>query len=331
MIKNPIYVAGLERSGTSLMFALLASHPNIAMSRRTNLWTHFYNQYGDLSKDINFERCLKVMMTYKRVVKLDPDPDKIRAEFREGERSYARLFAIIEGHFAEKQGKVRWGDKSLNTERYGDPIVKSFPQAKILHMMRDPRDRYASARSRWKVDRGGAGAATAMWLSSFELGMENLRRFPKNYMIIRYETLTAHPEETMREICDFIEEPYREEMFEMGGSGSYLEKGGNSSYGGNLAGRISTRSVGKFRQVLSASQVAFIQNFAGREMEAMSYEHEPVDMDGWLKIRYTLGMVPFEMLRMGAWRLRKVVRDRQGRPVPSYRIVSEVSSSHAAN
>ncbi|MFN2221113.1 MAG: sulfotransferase, partial [Candidatus Promineifilaceae bacterium] len=49
MQNNPVYVAGLERSGTSLMYALLASHPRIAMTRRTNMWTHFYNQYGDLA------------------------------------------------------------------------------------------------------------------------------------------------------------------------------------------------------------------------------------------------------------------------------------------
>ena len=35
MSQGPIYIAGLERSGTSLIYALLASHPNIAMFRRT--------------------------------------------------------------------------------------------------------------------------------------------------------------------------------------------------------------------------------------------------------------------------------------------------------
>ena len=50
MINNPVYIAGLERSGTSLIYALLGSHPSIAMTRRTNLWTHFYGQYGDLGQ-----------------------------------------------------------------------------------------------------------------------------------------------------------------------------------------------------------------------------------------------------------------------------------------
>ena len=76
--KGPIFIAGPERSGTSLIYALLTSHPRIAMSRRTNLWTHYYNQYGDLSQPENFERCLEMMMRYKRLIKLNPDPERLR-------------------------------------------------------------------------------------------------------------------------------------------------------------------------------------------------------------------------------------------------------------
>ena len=81
MQNNPVYIAGLERSGTSLMYALLASHPRIAMTRRTYLWFHFYKQFGDLVDDNNFERCIQSMMTYKRLIKLEPDPERIRREF----------------------------------------------------------------------------------------------------------------------------------------------------------------------------------------------------------------------------------------------------------
>ena len=50
---GPIFIGGLERSGTSLLYALLASHPNIAMTRRTNLWPFFYQQYGNLANPEN--------------------------------------------------------------------------------------------------------------------------------------------------------------------------------------------------------------------------------------------------------------------------------------
>lgn len=318
---NPIYIAGLERSGTSLIYALLTSHPNIAMTRRTNLWTHFYNQYGDLSDEDNFERCLYDMLRYKRLVKLEPDPDRLRRDFWQGQPSYGRLFALLEGQYAEQVGKPRWGDKSLNTERYAEPIFAAFPGAKILHMMRDPRDRFASALSRWKSMRGGVGAGTAMWLSSVALAEQNLARYPDNYMIVRYETLAGEPEETLQKICNFIGEEYAPEMLSMEESGSYIEAGGNSSYGQRKPGVISTSSIGRYRQVLSKRQIAFIQDHATQAMAAMGYDLDPVDFSMSEQLVFTFADQPFNLARMVAWQTRESIKDRRGRPLPEYRIV----------
>lgn len=267
MERGPIYIAGLERSGTSLIFALLASHPNIAMTRRTNLWTHFYRQYGDLSDPVNFEHCLGTMLRYKRLIKLQPDPNRLRDDFWAGDPTYAQLFALLEKQHAERLGKGRWGDKSLNTERYADPIFESYPHARIIHMIRDPRDRFASSLVRWKVRRGGVGAGSAEWLSSARLALQNEQRYPDRYKVLRYESIATNPEETIREVCDFIEEPFTPEMLNMQGAPTFREKGSNSSYGQRDPGVISSDSIGRFRQVLTPLQIAFIQISAGREMD----------------------------------------------------------------
>ncbi|MEJ2750555.1 MAG: sulfotransferase [Anaerolineae bacterium] len=124
---NPVYVSGANRSGTTLMYALLASHPNLSMVRRTDMWRYFHGQYGDLSQRENFERCLDAMLHYKRVANLEPDPERIRREFWQGEPSYGRLFALFHQHHAERLGKTRWGDKSLHTEKYADQVFAEFP------------------------------------------------------------------------------------------------------------------------------------------------------------------------------------------------------------
>lgn len=327
MIKGPIFVAGLERSGTSLMYALLASHPNLAMTRRTNMWTYFYDQYGDLSQPDNFERCFTMMMKYKRLVKLQPDPDRIRKEFGQGEMSYARLFSIIEGHYAERVGKPRWGDKSLNTERYAEPIFAAYPEAKILHMIRDPRDRYASVLKRWKVRRGDVGAGTAMWLSSVSLAKENQKRFPEQYMIVRYETLVAQPEEMLQKICDFIGEDFAPQMLTMKGAKTFRDQGSNSSYGQRKPGVISTNSIGRYNQVLSARQIACIQSFAKQEMLSFDYELDALEMPWKEKLRLIMADWPRNLVLLHSWRIRETMRDQRGRKLPSYRIVPEVTST----
>ena len=123
----PVFIAGSDRSGTTLMFALLASHPDLCMVRRTNMWRYFYQRYGDLASPENFERCLDEMVRYRRMRHLQPDADRIRREFVEGDPSYGRLFCLFHRHHAERAGKSRWGDKSLHTEHFADDIFAEFP------------------------------------------------------------------------------------------------------------------------------------------------------------------------------------------------------------
>ncbi len=321
MDKGPIFVAGLERSGTSLLYALLASHPDIAMTRRTNMWTHFYDQYGDLRDDGNLDRCIDVMMRYKRLVKLDPDEARLRREFRAGPPTYARLFALLERQHAERLGRPRWGDKSLHTERYARPIFDGYPGARILHMMRDPRDRFASSLTRWEVRRGGVGAGTAEWLSSARLAETNQARYPEQYMIVRYETLATHPERTMREICAFVDEPYVPQVLGMQGAPEFREQGSNSSYGAREAGVISTDSIGRYAAVLSPRQIAFIHAVAGDRMRALGYDVTPTTPSVPDRVLFALRDLPLELLRLTAWHVRHTVHNRTGRPVPDYRLV----------
>lgn len=313
MERGPIFVGGLERTGTSLLYALLASHPNIAMTRRTNWWTFFDHRFGDLADDANLDRCLAAMLQYRRHRKLEPDPKRLRVEFRAGERSYCRLFALLEEHHAEGVGKPRWGDKSLHTERYADRVFDCFPGARILHMIRDPRDRYASSLKRWKRNRGGVGSATAAWVASVRLGERNQARHPDRFRIVRYEVLAHDPEGTLRELCQFIEEPFEPAMLEMGGASDFREAGGNSSFGRFASGQISTSSIGRYRKVLSESQVAFIQRLAARPMANHGYPPSPISFSGAGAVRYRLLDAPLNVGLMAAWRVREAYHDLTGR------------------
>jgi hypothetical protein len=323
--RGPIYVGGAERSGTSLLYALLTSHPNIAMTRRTNLWAYFNQQYGDLGNPENFEHCLDALMHYKRFLVLKPQPDEIRQEFWQGQPSYGRLFGIIGRQFAKQAGKPRWGDKSLNTERYADAIFTAFPNARILHVLRDPRDRYASALKRWKTIRGQVGSGTAAWLTSVSLGERNLRHYPGKYQIIRYETLVANPGKTMSEICAFIEEDYSPDMLSMQGAENFRDEGGNSSYGQRDPGLISTSSIGRYRKVLSTQDIFFMQTMARREMLRYDYPLDPIHLPPTERMMFSLVHLPLNFTRMHAWQKRESYLDRKGREIPSYRIVPETS------
>jgi len=320
---SPIFIGGIERSGTSLLYALLASHPNIAMTRRTNLWAYFYNRYGDLHNPHNFERCIEAMMKFRRLWILKPDYAALRREFWQGKPDYIRLFSLLWEQIAARQQKPRWGDKSLNTEKYADIIFEAYPEAKILHILRDPRDRYASALKRWKKIRGGVGSGTAMWLASVRLAERNIEKYPNRYKIVRYESLATNPEETTREVCDFLGEVFYPEMLTMKGAETFRDEGGNSSFEQHGAGTISTRSIGRYRSYLSKEDIGFIQWTAGKKMTTYDYTLDAVRLSGKKQFTFPMVTIPWNLARMIAWNGREAMLDRSGREIPSDRIVPE--------
>ncbi len=312
-MSGPILIGGLERTGTSLIFALLASHPRIAMTRRTNWWTYFDGRFGDLARDEALAAILDEMRRYRRHRRLELDFERLERDFRAGERSYCRLFDLMESQHAGRAGRPRWGDKSLHTERYADRVLECFPDARILHMIRDPRDRYASVLKRWRSKRGGVGSATAAWLASLTLGRRNVERHPDGYRLLLYEDLVRDPERELRAICAFIGEPYDESMLGMSGAADFRDAGGNSSFGRFSAGEISPRSIGRFREVLSPRQVAFVQRAAGAEMRALGYPDAEMPMGGSERVAYALGTVPVNAAKMALWRARERWYDLTGR------------------
>jgi hypothetical protein len=196
-------------------------------------------------------------------------------------------------------------------------------------MIRDPRDRYASAITRWKVNRGKIGVGTALWLASVRLAQRNQQRYPDRYRIVRYETLALQPEQALREICAFIAEEYSPAMLAMEGAETFRDSGGNSSYGQHEPGRISTRSIGRFRKVLSRREIEFMQQYAGREMAAYDYDLEPIRLSSRDRLAFALVDWPANTARMVAWHITEAIRNRTGRTPSSHTIVGRAELKEA--
>jgi hypothetical protein len=317
---GPILVAGADRSGTSLMYALLASHSAISMVRRTNLWRWFHSGYGDLRVAANLERCLDALERYPRVERLGLDRDRLRRELYEGPPTYGRLFSLIHEHHAERVGKPRWGDKSLHMEHHLRTVLEELPDARLIQMVRDPRDRYASILKRYDDRTKGVSAVMGRWLGSVAAMTRNERQFPARVLTVRYETLARDPETTMQTVCSFIGEPYEAEMLSMRGAPDHGAIGGNSSFARLEPGVISTRSIGRFRDVLAADDIAAIQALAGRRLQQFGYE--PLDVD-WpstsARYSFALTVQPVRAVKLAGWWLKHRFDYPGERPRPSQR------------
>jgi hypothetical protein len=302
MEKGPIFIGGPDRCGKTTMRAFLASHPNIAIPAvGSNMWTYFYGQYGDLAIEQNFERCLEDMLHYKHVAFLQPDSERIRHEFHQEERTYARLFSLFLIHFAEREGKPRWGVQTGLIERYADQILAAYPGAQIIHLIRDPRDRYEASLARWPKGRLRAGGAVARWEYSVGLAKRNQKRYPERYLVVRYETMVAKPEQTLHQLCEFLDETYTTDMLTMSDAPEFREK---ISQGIDLdpdQTPVTTDYIGRYRQGVPREDIAFIQAYAGKDMKAYDYRLEPNDFSFSERLRFNLTVRPKGLVSMWTW------------------------------
>lgn len=300
--KGPIYIGGLDRSGKTTMRAFLASHPNIAIPAvGSNMWTYFYGQFGNLHKPANFERCLNALLRYKHVHFLQPDPERIRREFWEGPHTYAHLFSLFLIHFAEREGKPRWGAQTGLIERYADELFAAYPGLKVIHMVRDPRDRYEASLARWPDGKGRAGGAAARWLYSTALAERNLSRYPDDYRIVRFESLIYSPAEVLREICDFLGEPFLPEILAMPGAQTHRARLVGDRDLPPEACPLSPAYIGQYRTKVAKDEIAFIQAVARQRMRSYGYTADVLAHSKREKLRFYTVAFPNQWLRMVAW------------------------------
>lgn len=323
---GPIFVAGADRSGTTLMTGLLASHSGIAAPRLgSNMWTFFAGRFGSLANDANLARLLAALLRYRNALQFEPDLDRLRAAFRAGPPDESRLFMLIEDQWLERQGKRRWADKTSYIEQFADPIFAARPDARFVHMVRDPRDRFTSAIRKWPAGRGQLGGATARWRTSVRLAERNLARYPGRYLVVRFESLVADPEGTLREVCAFLGEPFEPAMLGLEGAEAFRRRGGNSSFDTLDPGAISTGPVGRYRSVLRPAEIRFIQLFTRRGMALFGYHRDRVALSPGALLRFALWRLPVDAARLFAWplldSLQRRFPTRLGRSPASRRMV----------
>ena len=298
---TPIYIGGLDRSGKTTLAAFLTSHPRIAIPGvGSNMWTYFYGQFGDLSREENLDRCLEAMLRYKHVRYLDPDPERIRSEFSAGPATYGRLFGLFLMHFAERLGKPRWGAQTGLIERYADEVFEAFPGVRVIHMVRDPRDRYEASLARWPSGKGRAGGAVARWRYSVRLGERNLEKYQGRYMMLRFEDLVEDPAGTVQSVCRFVGESFDPKMLEMAEAPTLRAKLGLPEQSDGTPVPLSTEHVGLFREGVPPREIAFIETQVGSLMERYGYERfadlSPSDRFAFIAYEW-----PNQAARMIAW------------------------------
>jgi hypothetical protein len=283
MINRPIYIGGVSYSGKTQLRLLLSRLPNIVITRRTYLWRKYYQKYGDLSVKENFDRCLSDILKNKHIQSLNPDPDRIRKDFGQGDNSYSRLFSLFHIHYAETLGKNRWGIQIGMVEKDADLIFAKEPNAQIIHVIRNPLDRIEESLSTTSRKKLSLGWETNIWRDSSRYALQNLEKYPNHYRVIKWENLLKDMDGTLQVICNFLEEEYHPEIIKMEGleEMGLVEHKDSSNHFRQLEKKETSNSY-----QLSNNDRAFIFSHAKLEMQHFGYEVDKIQRSFIERIKF---------------------------------------------
>jgi hypothetical protein len=158
------------------------------------------------------------------------DPFYIANRFEQSEliRIFQQFLDNLISLRFEKSGRKAWCDDTPRNIRHIDFLLELFPRMKFIHMIRDPRDIIASYNNqRWASQAIDANThVIAETLKAWQLSRSRLPM--ACYLEVKLETLIAHPEATLRHICNFLDVPFHPDMLTVdlskGNIGRYTEQ-----------------------------------------------------------------------------------------------------------
>jgi Sulfotransferase family len=210
-MKPPVFIVGCPRSGTSYLYHLLLSAGGFAEFRtQMNVFDVLEPIYGDLSRAMNKNRMMNAWLKSKAFVASGLNAEEIRAKVLSECHGAGDFLRIVMEEVARKQGVDRWIDSTPTNIPHLLRIKKDFPDARIIHIIRDGRDVSLSLDKRgwsrplpWERDKG-LMAAGLYWEWIVRKGRKLGSMLP-DYLEITYEDLVHELPETLQTISVFLQ------------------------------------------------------------------------------------------------------------------------------
>jgi hypothetical protein len=190
--RGPIFIVGAQGSGSTLLRLILDSHEHIAIPQETG-FMRAYNAHQYIPHKWSGRDWAKRMGWSREEL------DEELAGF------YDRIFS----RYVESRGAQRWGDKTPFHTWHVDAMARLFPDAVFLAIVRHPGGNVASNMTRF-------GHPFRQAVSHVDRYTRELARqadrHPKRFAFVRYEELVLTPEPVMRELLEWLGEPWSDNV-----------------------------------------------------------------------------------------------------------------------
>lgn len=326
---TPVFMLGIARSGTTLLQSLLDGHPQLLVDVADSHFFRWYRQYyrwpnaltsWTHNRQRRIETAERYMIThifnelsryYQDFLSHISIPE-IRALFRDmisqspgRPQDYlaSRFYALGLASGGLTPRTLYWVDKTLSYEYLFYRYAQWWPRARFMFVIRDPRDVYASYKSR---DLKNGRSVTLIdsfaytWSQSIRVLMDSQRLLPPEQVFtLKYEELTADAEAVMTRLAQFLGIEKTPGLLQPTKGFGRVPWGGNAESERKEYG-VFQDAANKWKKKLDPLEANQIEGLLHRQMAHVGYElSAPLRVDQLLKIKYNARKVMFAFLNLG--------------------------------
>jgi hypothetical protein len=204
----PVFIIGAARTGSTLLRYLINAHPDVYCPAETNLTQVF--------KEVFFSHSVASGSPHTEEIWQPAAVDTCQC-----------VADDILGAAARRAGKGRWCDKSLITIEQVNLVRAVYPKSPVLSLFRRCVDVVLSAMEAcpWGVSGYGFDpfvretpnndvlGLVRYWIDRVERQLVAEHDAPERFMRLTYEQMVSNPEETMRDVCVFLDLDYDPRYF----------------------------------------------------------------------------------------------------------------------
>lgn len=289
-----IFITGASRSGTTLLSFVLRNHNRILGLKELQFFGEFWDPrkpQQQLSNKQLIDAAAAILARQSRGI-LDAKPTEeetasarsLVAELDDGPLKPAELFASALKRLSEAAGGAIPCEQTPRNIFYADSLLRTYPAAHVVHMMRDPRAVTASQKKRWRrrqlaQDRSRVPLRHSLrvWVNYHPFTIarlwnrssceaNRLRNHPR-FTLLRFEDLLEKPEQTISRLCSRLGIDYEPAMLDVG----QINSSHQTSVGGARKG-LNTAAIDVWKQTLSEPETAIVEKFCMPAMETHGYQ-----------------------------------------------------------
>lgn len=266
MLTSPIFIVGCGRSGTTLLRTMLNHHSKLAIPLESLFITDYLRARPSTPPE-----------TFRRLILNEYELKEWGMPFTPAdfEGCVTAKDFIDRAHelYLRQQHKEVWGQKTPRFVRFGDLLKRTYPQAKFIVVIRDPRAAVSSL-IRSNVHHSNALFAARRWLRDMGAGVKLKAAYPDDVFLLRYEDLISAPEDSLRQVCAFLGIDFELPMLEYYKTGTAEYSGYYAQIHEKLNEAPDKSRIDAWRKHMTPPQIAVVESVCGDLMESLGYRRE---------------------------------------------------------